>query len=90
MKLSPAMWKALGRLNNGASTSPGSYRTMEALRRRGLAARYTNFSIRAEYVEKDSVTVQWARPARKPFLLHEWYDTPAGRAAYASHVGGGA
>lgn len=78
MKLSKPMMDALRKLNAGNSTCPGDFRTMEALRRRGLADRYTTIAIRAEYVTKDDSAVQYRATARKPHLVHEWYYTSAG------------
>lgn len=80
MKLTEPMLKTLRKLNAG-SKYPGDFRTLEALRRRGLAERFTVHSVRAEYVTKDGSTVQYREPARKPRLVHEWWHTTAGLAA---------
>jgi hypothetical protein len=77
MKLTEPMKVALRKLNAG-SMRPGDFRTMEALRKRGLADRHTTMAIRAEYVTKDDNTVQYRATARKPRLIHEWYRTSAG------------
>lgn len=77
MKLTEPMRAALRKLNAG-STFPGDFRTMEALRKRGLAERYTTMAISAEYVTKDGSTVQYRATARKPRLVHEWWHTTAG------------
>jgi hypothetical protein len=74
MKLSPSMIKALRSLNRGV-TWPLDFRTMEALRRRGLAERYTTKSIGAVFVTKDGADVQYRATARKPQLIHEWWAT---------------
>lgn len=77
MKLTEPMLKALRKLNAG-SHFPGDYRTLEALRKRGFAERYTSYVIRADYANKDGVTIQYREPARKPCLVHEWWHTTAG------------
>lgn len=77
MKLSRSMMDALRRLNAGSSF-PGDFRTLEALRKRGLAERYTTYAVRAEYVTKDGATCQFRAPARRPHLVHEWWHTTAG------------
>lgn len=77
MKLTEPMKTALRKLNAGHS-SPGDFRTLEALRRRGLAERYTSHIIKAEYVTKDGSTLQFREPSRKPYLRHDWYWTNDG------------
>lgn len=77
MKLTEPMKVALRKLNSG-SRYPGDFRTMEALRKRGLAERYTSAVIYAEYATKDGSTIQYRAPARKPRLVHEWWHTIAG------------
>lgn len=77
MKLTEPMMKALRKLNAG-NRHPGDFKTLEALRRRGLAERYTVYAIRADYVTKDGATCQYRATSRKPHLVHEWWDTPAG------------
>lgn len=76
-KMSEPMKVALRKLNAG-SRFPGDYRTLEALRKMGYAERYTTHVIRADYANKDGVTVQYREPARKPHLIHEWWHTNAG------------
>ena len=82
-KLTEAQEKALKWLakNDGSPCYWHRFGTMEALRRRDLAARLTSYMIKAEYAEKNTVTLQFEAPATKPVIAHEWYITNAGRAA---------
>jgi hypothetical protein len=81
MKLSRAMLAALQYMDRVYGGSSVRFATGEALRKRGLAARHTICAIRADYVERNSVTPQWKASAKKPHLLIDWYITTAGRAA---------
>ncbi|MGX9443897.1 hypothetical protein ACWX0K_15145 [Nitrobacteraceae bacterium UC4446_H13] len=79
MKLTEVQRKALITVDR----SPGQIAwhrrsTLEALRRRGLVARYTHFSIRAEWACGTEIVEQWRVPSQRP---HDWEITPAGRAA---------
>lgn len=82
-KLTEAQEKALKWLarNDGNRCYWHRFGTMEALRRRGLAERYTTHVIRAVYAQQNTTTVQWEEPATKPHVVHEWYITHAARAA---------
>jgi hypothetical protein len=80
-ELTEPMLKALKLMDNvyGYSGSGHRFNTLEALRHRGLAARYTVKAIGADYVEKDVSTVQYRAPAKKPHLIHDWYITTEGK-----------
>ena len=88
-KMTDAQEKALRWLakNDGKRCYWHRFGTMEALRRRGLAERYTTYLIRAVYAQQNTMTVQWEESAEKPRVVHEWYITPAGRAALKGEEG---
>jgi hypothetical protein len=77
------MTEQLGRMSRSYGTTNINFRTGEALRRRGLAERYTLHVIKAEYVQQDTATDQGWASRREPAQRHEWYITIAGRAALA-------
>lgn len=80
-KLSDAQIKALEQMRKDYVGYGVRFATGEALRRMGLADRYTETVIRCEYHTADSVTPQrWCSEAA-PAEKHEWYITKKGRAA---------
>lgn len=83
MKLTPTMMEGLRTIGGCYGASGVNFQTGEALRRRGLADRYTIHVIKAEYVSRDCSTDQGWCSKRKPSQRHEWYITDAGRAALA-------
>ena len=82
MKLTEAQRRALKRMAENYGTESVLFNTGEALRRRGLADRYTERVSHAVYVTKDSETFQSWPPSDK----HQWFITPAGRRAIAKEV----
>lgn len=83
MKLTAPMLSALRKMNETYAATNIHFRSGEALRRRGLAERYTEYLVKAVYVQSDVETVQYEHPASAPLQHHEWYITPAGRRALA-------
>lgn len=79
MKLTEPMLKALREVACTGYSYSISFQTGEALRRRGLLARHTEYLIKAVYVDQDSETLQYRYPARSPLERHEWMLTKAGR-----------
>jgi hypothetical protein len=77
--LTEAMLRELRHLDR--MTGPSyhiKFRTGEALRRRGLAERYTYYVVGADWANEDGVHEQYRHT--KPRPLHEWSITPAGSA----------
>jgi hypothetical protein len=82
MRLTEAQRRALKRMSITFSVCGIRFDVGEALRRRGLACRYTEYIERAEYASKDEIVDQgWRGHVR-----HEWHITPDGRAALAQSV----
>jgi len=75
--LSDQMLDALKKISqsNGYSTR---FSTGEALRRRGLVGRHTEFLLKAVYVDANSSTLQYKFKASAPFERHEWMITKKG------------
>jgi len=84
MKLSKSQIDALQKLADTGYSYGIPFRTGEALRRMGYVARYTEYILKAEYVEQESTTRQYTCTARKPYIRHEWNITKEGRAAIPS------
>lgn len=76
--LSKTMREALSYVERGVLCPPASFRTLEALRRRGLVTRYTIYSIGADYFEADSKTPQYRNRSKEPYQIHEWAITNKG------------
>jgi 6-phosphogluconate dehydrogenase len=81
MKLTEAMRNELAHISRCEGAQNVRFQTGEALRRRGLAERFTLHVIKAEYVSKDASTDQGWATRRKPVQQHEWYITNEGYAA---------
>jgi hypothetical protein len=82
MKLTEAQRKALITVDCLPGQTTWHRRsTLEALRRRGLVARYTHFSIRAEWACGTEIVEQWRVPSQRPQPIDDWEITDLGRAA---------
>ncbi len=82
-KLSRTMFKHLLHLGTANGRPYVPFATGEALRRRGLVTRYTEHVTYAEHASTEIRSGKW--PSRsKPMIRHEWWMTPAGRAALTS------
>jgi hypothetical protein len=79
MKLTEAMRRGLALLASGEWGANNIRFTVgEALRKRGLAERYTTYVVGADFADKDGVHVQYRQD--DSLARHEWWITPAGRA----------
>lgn len=79
MKLTEPQLSALREINRIGYSFSIPCQTGEALRRRGLVARHTEYLIGAVYVDRDSSVRQYWCTAKKPFERHEWMMTKEGK-----------
>jgi hypothetical protein len=77
--LSDQMLDALKKISQSSGYSYSiRFSTGEALRRRGLVGRHTEFLLKAVYVDSNSSTLQYKFKASAPFERHEWMITTKG------------
>ena len=86
VRLTKAQRSALGEIERFKYPQV-AFPTGEALRRRGLVERHTTYETGWDFASKDGVVPQWRGPGR---ARHEWFITPAGRAALSPEREGGA
>ncbi len=80
-KLTDSQIKALRQMTEHYGTMCVRFQTGESLLKRGLAERYTQCVIAADYVTHKGAHPQGWCSKDAPAYRHEWYITLAGRAA---------
>lgn len=81
MALSEAQRRALAQIVKGRTFQTIPYRTGDSLRKLGLVERETVEVIKRIYATADGEMLQFEAPPHNPVVWHEWFATPAGRAA---------
>lgn len=81
MTLSEAQRRVLSQIVKGQTHPTIPYRTADSLRKLGLVDRETVEVIKRTYATADGEMLQFEVPPHNPIVWHEWFPTPAGRAA---------